>query len=252
MKTFIYPYKKGSKSAKALAQALGIKQIKREGSRFNPRGKRVINWGCSELPASVVQNSVVLNHPHSVTSAANKATTFLVLQANDIETPRCFSDWLEAKNYMALYPKAKVFCRTKLNGHSGEGIVIAETIDQLVYAPLYTVWERIANEYRIHVFNGKVIDRQRKARSRDVPDDQVNWKVRNLAGGFIFARGDCQPEDGIEDAAVRAVAALGLDFGAVGVVWTKAGRVMVLEVNTACGLMGTTLDKYTKAFEGFL
>jgi len=45
MKTFIYPYMKGSKSAKALAQALGIKQIKREGSGFKPRGKRVINRG---------------------------------------------------------------------------------------------------------------------------------------------------------------------------------------------------------------
>jgi len=250
VKTFIYPYKKGSKSAKALAQALGIKQIKREGSKFKPAGKRVINWGCSRLPANIEGNAVVLNDSLCVETAANKFLTLCCLKDAKIPAPVFYTQKDNAQLHMELDHKSKIFCRTTLTGNSGAGIVIASTVDELVPAPLYTVWERIANEYRIHVFNGKVIDRQRKARSRDVPDDQVNWKVRNLAGGFIFARGDCQPEDGIEDAAVRAVAALGLDFGAVDVVWTKAGRVMVLEVNTACGLMGTTLEKYVEAFSG--
>ena len=35
-KVFLYPYKDGSASAKALATALGIKRIKTEGSKFKP------------------------------------------------------------------------------------------------------------------------------------------------------------------------------------------------------------------------
>ncbi|MNJ09659.1 hypothetical protein D3C77_38070 [compost metagenome] len=109
-------------------------------------------------------------------------------------------------------------------------------------------------EYRIHVFNGEVVDVQRKARKKDVPDDQVNWKVRNLANGFIFARGEEAlgnvPQD-VLDQAVKAVAALGLDFGAADVVYNdKQGKAYCLEVNTAPGLSGSTLDGYVKQLKG--
>ncbi len=100
----------------------------------------------------------------------------------------------------------------------------------------------------VHARNGEVLDVQRKARKKEVPDEQVTWKIRNLAGGFIFARGDCNPEEGVKEQAVKAVDALGLDFGAVDIIYTKKKEVLVLEVNTACGLVGTTLDKYVEAF----
>lgn len=247
MRKFIYPYKMGSKSAKELRDSIGGKLIKHKNSKFNPKGKTVINWGSSNMPQNIVDNAIIINHPDAVARAANKLDCFNVL-LGDIPIPEFTTSKEVAQQY--IRDGHKVFCRTKLTGNSGAGIVIAETIEQLVDAPLYTVWNRIKNEYRIHVFRGEVIDRQRKARKKDVPDDQVNWKIRNLDGGFIFARGDCNPEVGIEEASIRAVEALGLDFGAVDVVYTKSGRVMVLEVNTACGLMNTTLENYTKAFEG--
>lgn len=243
---YIYSYKMGSKSAKELKESLGAKLIKHKNSKFKPAGKKVINWGSSSMPKGIVDNAIIINHPTAVCLATNKLKTFNVLADTNVRIPKFTTDKAVAAKY--IQDGQTVFCRTKLTGNSGDGIVIASTVEQLVDAPLYTVWERIKNEYRIHVFRGQVIDKQRKARKLDVPDDKVNWKVRNLDGGFIFARGDCNPEQGIEEAAINAVAALGLDFGAVDIAYTKGGKVMLLEVNTACGLMNTTLEKYTKAF----
>src|SRR3546814_16068950 len=83
-----------------------------------------------------------------------------------------------------------IVARTVLNGHSGAGIVLCETPEQLaaVDAPLYVVYEPKKQEYRVHVLNGKVVDVQRKARVKDVPDDKVNWKIRNHDSGLIYGR----------------------------------------------------------------
>jgi hypothetical protein len=40
----LYAYKQGSKSAKALSQALGIKRIKHEGDGLKVKGT-LLNWG---------------------------------------------------------------------------------------------------------------------------------------------------------------------------------------------------------------
>lgn len=248
MKTFIYPYKKGSKSAKALAKGLGCKRIKTKNSKFRgTRNKTVVNWGSSTLDVNL-GNAIIINRPDAVRKAANKLLTMQHLDDNNVAMPDYTTNKEEALHW--LERGSKVFCRTKLTGHSGEGIVIAEDIGDLVDAPLYTRWMRIKDEYRVHVFEGEVLDVQRKARKREVPDEDVNWKVRNLEGGFIFARADIAPPQDVLEQSIKAVEALGLDFGAVDVITSKYNPDVcaVLEVNTACGLMGTTLEKYIQKF----
>ena len=247
MKTFLYPYKSGSQSAKDLALGLGIKRIKNKNSKFRgTANKTVINWG-SSTPTVDFGNAIIINKPKAVGLAANKLKTMGFLALSGVSTPDYSPHKEQALQW--LEQGHKVFCRTKLSGHSGEGIVIAETINELVDAPLYTKWVRIGQEYRVHVFRGEVLDVQRKARKHDVPDEGVNWKVRNLAGGFIFARADVNPPEDVLKQAVDAVEALGLDFGAVDIITGKNNNnAYVLEVNTACGLMGTTLEKYIEAF----
>ncbi|MNY63636.1 hypothetical protein D3C86_2006230 [compost metagenome] len=50
-----------------------------------------------------------------------------------------------------------------------------------------------------------------------------------------------------------AVNAIGLTFGAVDVIWNEyRHQAYVLEVNTAPGLTGTTLEKYAEAFRGLM
>ncbi len=252
----LFPYKQGSASCKALANALGIKRVKLQGGVWKGRqGDFLINWGSSsQQVVQVAGGATILNHPEHLKVSGNKLATFNMLQQvnqggdeiQHINIPE-FSvqkAWAEAK----IREGKKVACRTVLNGHSGQGIVIAETVDQLVDAPLYVQYIPKKEEYRVHVMNGEAFFVQRKARKTEVPDDQVNWQVRNLAGGFIYANQNIVPPEGVTEQAKRAIIALGLDFGAVDVVTTARGQVYVLEVNSACGLAGTTLDKYVEAF----
>ncbi len=246
----IYAYKFASKSAKALSQALGARRIRTNSTTFIGRARKtVINWGCSELPPEVLKCNV-LNNPEAVGLASNKLSFFNAMSVHEeVNTPPWATTAVEAQGWLE---KSAVVERHKLQGYSGEGIVIVERGGELSDAPLYVKYIPKKEEYRVHVFKGQVLDVQRKARVIDTPDEEVNWKVRNLAGGFIFARNDDHtPSPLVLEQAVAAVNACGLDFGAVDIVWNdKQQRAYVLEVNTAPGLMGTTLEKYEEAFRG--
>ncbi|MNZ03502.1 hypothetical protein D3C78_201770 [compost metagenome] len=178
-----------------------------------------------------------------------------------VRTPEFTTD-----RYLAMQWLDKGFTvveRHVLNGNSGEGIRLVEPTrneedrgedNKIERCPLYVKYVPKKQEYRIHVCGGVAVDIQRKARRKDVADDAINWKIRNHGNGFIFARN----EDGITPPdvlvqAVNAVKALGLDFGAVDVIFNdKEQKAYVLEVNTAPGLAGETLQGYVKRFAQYV
>lgn len=251
MTSKLLPYKNGSKSAKALAIALDVKQLKQEGSKWKPKnGDLVINWGSSNAThlCFTNPNTKVLNQPTSIKRASNKLQAFQDLEGN-VPIPKFTTSREEASKWLG---EGLVVCRTVLNGHSGQGIVIAEEQDQLVDAPLYTTYIKKKEEYRLHVMNGEVFFVQRKARKKEVPDDQVNWKVRNHQNGFIYSHIDVEATEAWKEIAIKAVNALGLDFGAVDLIVTSKKEAYVLEINTACGLEGLTLEKYVENFNKYL
>lgn len=253
----ILPYKAGSESAKKLADALGIVKLKQEGSRWRGTAKDfVLNWGCSgDGHPAFTSQARIINKPGAVAKAANKLLAFNAFKEAGVATPKFTVDRQEAAGWVMA--GASVVCRAKLNGHSGEGITIItpeelEQIGMMHRVPLYTNYIKKTEEYRVHVFDGKAFFVQRKARKVDVPDEEVNWQVRNHANGFIYAHAGVEVPEAAQELSVKAVVALGLDFGAVDLILTKSGRWYVLEVNTACGLEGTTLDKYAEQLKGLL
>lgn len=248
---FIYAYKQGSASAKALAEALGIKRIKREDSKFKGAlNKVVVNWGNSDYPKEIYKCNVV-NKAHAVSIAANKLQAFVAMSETGVRVPTFSVSGAKADDWVKQ--GKTVVCRTVLNGHSGEGIVIATKQEEIVDAKLYVQYVPKKQEYRIHIFNGEVLDVQRKARNKEVPDDQVNWQIRNHQNGFIFAREKEAVGEVPEDVFVQskaAVEACGLHFGAVDVIYNeKEQKAYVLEVNTAPGITGTTLENYVNKFK---
>lgn len=253
MKIFINPYRRGSRSVKALANALGAKRIKLEGSRFRPTpDKFVVNWGSTRLHFHRdIDFSNVLNTPYSVEIAASKLDALEGLQEEGVPVPEFTTDKNTAQEW--LNEGDAVVCRTVLNGSGGRGICLS-TLDgtPLVDAPLYTKYVKKTAEYRVHVFMGQVLDVQQKKRKLDVPEDEVNWQIRNHDNGWIFAREGVEAPDVVLDVATNAVDALLLDFGAVDVVYNRHHGAFVLEVNTAPGLEGTTLEKYAQAIKEYV
>jgi glutathione synthase/RimK-type ligase-like ATP-grasp enzyme len=182
-----------------------------------------------------------LNLGGNVAAAANKLEAFKRLAQAGVSTPR-FSSNRESVDWTGL-----TVVRHKLSGHSGEGIELRDSGD-LPSAPLYVQYVPKKAEYRVHVVGKRVVLVQRKARNPQC--DNPNWKVRNHDNGFIFVRNDVTPPRGTEEQAIRAVEALGLDFGAVDIIFNeKSNSVYVLEVNTAPGLEGQTIEDYANGFK---
>lgn len=262
IKFYLYPYKQGSKSAKALATALGGKVLRLINSHFHgPNSRRkVINWGSSDIN----NNWECLNANCGIWS--NKLNSFVQWQSsqNGPRIPPFTTSPTEAAGWLSK--GSRVVCRGTLTGHSGAGITIVEgnkTGDQtsLPQVPLYVKYIPKDQEYRVHVFNFQgqieVIDVQRKV--RDPSREPSNWQVRSHQNGFIFTRNDqagnpyktsCPPD--VLEQAKRALGSSGLTFGAVDVIWSaKKEEAYVLECNCAPGLEGTTVSIYAEAIKRY-
>jgi hypothetical protein len=248
MTTYIYPYKAGSVSAKELANALELKRVKRVGSTI--RGgysTRIINWGSSTMP-DYRNGTTIINTAPTVALATDKVRSLAHLSVFGLNVLESTTDKAVAATWDTIY------CRTLSRANSGRGIVVCRPGDLIVDAPLYTKGIlTFRKEFRIHVVNGVVIDWQAKRR-RDgwVDEGAVNTSIRNYAAGWVFCREDrWAPTEETKQLALDAVLALGLDFGAVDMfeIGYNTKRPMIIEVNTACGLTGTTLERYTEAFK---
>lgn len=251
LKPVIYPYKISSQSAKKLAQSLECKRVF-PNRNYQPKHTHlVINWGNSIPPAwrNPINLGVQLLNPYSaVIRACNKHLTFIDLDWNDVPIPE-FTLCKETANQW-INQGHKVFCRTSLTSRSGNGIIIAETVDQLVDAPLYVKAVKKDKEYRVHVFQGNIIDFQLKKKKHDFEGGISG--IRNHTNGWIYARSDVELPETVATESIKAVQALGLDFGAVDVCTDRESNVFVFEVNTAPGLYNSTLDSYVRAFRNLL
>ena len=254
----IYPYNLASTSARVLSQTLGVVRVRPDG-RYRWRSThKVINWGNPNLPnwyhAGV--SDAFLNHPSRVARASSKLHSFDQLDACEVPIPDIAFNLEQAKLILVAGPKwpglkHAVVCRTLTRANSGRGIVLAETEEQLVPAPLYTRYTPKSLEYRIHVFRDfGVIDAQQKRKASGI-EDRDNY-IRNHDKGWVFCRENCNPPSDVIVKAMDAVVALQLHFGAVDIGWHKDIGPIVYEVNTAPGLEGQTLTSYVEAFKKYV
>lgn len=225
-------------------------------SKVNPRKPRiaslVLNWGTTAT-VQAKRGAKVLNKPENVVLASDKLLTFkkfakIVPTLEWTEDPKCAMEWLKAGS--------SVVARKLLRASAGRGIEIVKWEEwkaagkpknAIPQAPLYTRYFPKTREVRVHVFNGQVIAYAEKRKPTGVQADR--W-VRSHNNGWIFATQGVERSPAATEAAILAVRTLGLDFGAVDICIGK-NSVAVLEVNTAPGLEGCTLEAYTNALRGF-
>lgn len=253
---YIFPYNAQSGSVRALRAVMEeLRIIRRENSKFRgDETKTVINWGCTQLPEEVMKANVI-NSPEAVAIAANKKLFFDTVKGS-VNIPEYTDDKDVA--FAWLKDGKTVLAREKLNGHSGDGIVVlTNEVEWDEYdhdkSKIYVKYIPKKDEYRIHVSNGEVIDMQRKAIRRDTPAAHVNWKIRNHDNGFVFVREGVEPPQQVLEQAKLAVKATGLDFGAVDIIWNNLQeKAYVLEINTAPGLEGQSVETYKKSLKDLL
>lgn len=234
-RVFIYPYKQGSQGARNLARDLGARLIRLNGSRYAPRRDDVIiNWGNTNCPFPMALNA-------STAVASNKATTLSRLSESDVLVPPFTTNKQEAEQWVR--DGHSVLARTILNGSEGRGIVFLEEHPE-VQARLFTRYVKKKKEFRVHVMNGEVIRVQEKRRRNGGEAS----KIRSYNNGYVFCVNDINEPEHLREIAIRAVGALGLDFGAVDIIWNqRENQCYVLEVNTAPGNEEATSAIYASA-----
>ena len=254
MNTFMYAYNEHSESAKALSQAMGIKRIKHLNSKFAGRmDQTVINWGASRLPIRNYGINII-NHPEAVGICSNKLSLFdyLVSQECDDLIPEWTTNIDTAKLWAIGWPNYKVVERHVLNGHSGAGIRIVTDQADLQPAPLYVKYIPKRDEFRVHMVGGEIIDIQQKKKRLDF-DEEVNYNIRNHAGGFIYARENLNVPDNVLNVAHMTYDTFvdqDLDIAAMDIIYnSKLDRAYLLEINTAPGLEGQTVQLYADALK---
>ena len=209
----------------------------------------ILNWGATHAPVSNDGDFYGFNLPNNVKIAANKLLTFQQL-ATDKNINQL--DWTTDPDIARCWVRDDgelVVARTVLTGNSGEGIVLCDDEDTIeaLHAPLYVKYKKKRKEFRVHVFHSQVIDVTEKRKQRDY-EGEVNTKIRNHGNGWVFCREDLDIPHDLYEQALWAVDCLGLDFGAVDIIWNqREDKSYVLEVNTAPGLEGTTLNNYVQA-----
>jgi glutathione synthase/RimK-type ligase-like ATP-grasp enzyme len=216
--------------------------VRGESLTFNPSAfDKVINWGNSKFPLWPL-NYTAFNDPSDVMYSVNKLEAFKRFELCGVSCP----DWTD-KEEDVPEDNATWIARTKLTSFGGDGIILFNSDEFRPKAPLYVKYKKKKSEYRVHVFNGEMIDVQQKKKRKGF--EGRDNQIRNYANGWVYCRDGIEVPAMVTSEAIKAVNCLGLCFGAADVIWNdKEQRAYVLEVNTAPGLEGTTLKNYANAF----
>lgn len=268
---FVFLYKGGFETGEELAVALKDK-IK----HFRPtrnlarvirrRGVKptdfLLRWGTTknaELDSVFSRaGAKILNSASAIEANTNKLNSLVVFKSAGVPVPVFYKNKKDIRNFPVL--------GRKFNHKGGKDIImISGSIDPLKndYSKIpdrhfYTEFIPSEAEYRVHVFAGKVIRITKKVfRGHDRFDKDISEKcvIRNDTYGWgHHALTDDElklfSKDAL-DVCVRAVKAIGLDFGAVDLLIGK-GRPYVLEVNSCPRLNSIGMELYANSIKAIL
>lgn len=225
-----YKYSEGLKLICDKLREMGHKVVQCKANNSNYRSKRndtVFKWGISS-GGKLAQYDVFRN---SAVSSADYTTSM------DQAT-----GWVRNGS--------RVLCRTRLNGHGGDGIhvVNAGDVASLVAAPLYVKYVPKKREFRVHTFKGNFYVTEKKRMAVERRPENFNKYIRNHSNGWVFCREMEPVPEAVLLQAEAAVNALNLVFGAVDVGWHPEHGVCVYEVNTAPGCDNETALWYATNF----
>jgi len=287
--TYIYYSGPTDDTGKKLAEALGAKH-----GKVKPTEKKsmiVIGWGCKTKERMVLKQHSVINHPDKIRTNRNKLETLKVLKNAGVPV----ADYIDSGGVLASLDNARSVINLPVVGRKkyhqgGKGFWTCLTKGQVRKAinqgaEYFQNYLDIVDEYRLHVFNGKVINMQRKVERSNMTaayKEQHGNRITNIADknnvnldketmdyvlenlgkreerpdqiiksntrGWKFSQIKTVKTD-LKKAAVDAVKAIGLDFGAVDCCMTEDGKPYIIEVNTGPGLQGTSFDAYVSAFK---
>lgn len=253
-----------SRGAFRLAEELGAHRFKRvlpalQNGQTWPQSPLIINWGTGYRPDWIgrVPNHWLANQYEAIELSVNKTSTLQRLRERNVRgidfalpgrDDGSIRDWMTRDG--------KVIARDTVEGSNGRGARVVARGEDLGRPALVTKYFDKTHEFRIHVWEGTVIDRIQKRLMANAPTTRVQ-EIRSYDNGWNLTRNldDLPPGiwTSIDTLAISAIAALQLDFGAVDILAKLQGtgptarliECCVCETNTAPALdHAATIDAY--------
>ncbi len=238
--------KKLPKNFKPLTSLAGIRP---------EHGDSLIRWGTTrkeEKDDSFIRaGGKVLNSAHAIMRNTNKLNSIKIFKKAGLNTARVF----ENKRDIDRFP---VLGRDR-NHHGGLDIVIIEgnnnlrlnDFNKIPTKDYYVEFIPSKVEYRVHVFDGEVIRVTKKVfkgHDRDGKPVTSKGSIKNDTYGWGMSNIDIDGfKEEYQEHAIRAVKAIGLNFGAVDMlIGANDNKPYILEVNSSPRLNTIGLDIYSK------
>jgi glutathione synthase/RimK-type ligase-like ATP-grasp enzyme len=287
--TYIYYSGPTDDTGKRIADALGAQH-----GKVKPAGNDsmvVIGWGCKTKDRVALKQHSVINHPDFIRTNRNKFETLKVLENSGVPVA-AFAD---SDGIIATLDNDRSVINLPVVGRrkfhqGGKGFWACLTKGQVRIAiqqgaEYFQNYLHIVDEYRLHVFQGKIINMQKKVQRNNMTrayQEQHGTRIANIADknkvnldkqtmdyvlenlgkreerpdqiiksntrGWKFSQIKTVKTE-LKEAAINAVKAIGLDFGAVDCCIVENGNPYIIEVNTGPGLQGTSFDAYVKTFK---
>ena len=222
-------------TGRRLADALGIVHrgtLRKKGAKV-ATPDFLIRWGNGRDPESDTGRS--LNPAKAIWTAGDKLASFQKLAQAEVRIPE-FTTTAPDSDGVWLARKRRGFGGRDIQVYEGAAIPGTE---------FYSRYVPNDREYRVHVVGDKIVRVQRKYLER--PAQRRSEYIKNHQNGYVFKTPSKRLNKDRLDAAVKAVQALGLDFGAVDLVVGHDNLCYVLEVNTAPACAPKTLQAYAVA-----
>lgn len=207
---------------------------------------KIINWGNYIFPGYTFS----LNQPSGIANASNKAYSRRILQNFGVKVPRTYFGPSLDKMRPANYP---LILRPKFH-HGGQHFTLLNSFEELVSklwgtdsADWYVseIFQKTA-EFRLHVAHGKVLFVNEKplVEGEIRANQAVNHESWRVLKWSEFHRGMCRE-------AILAVELLGLDYGAVDMMYnSKYDSWAICEVNTSPSINTPySSEKYAAYFD---
>ena len=204
---------------------------------------KLINWGRGDLSELHTRPESVLNRPEAVKLASNKKKALKALKMAGI--PVLLTE------FATVYPRDLPVVGRKNYHTQGAGFYICRTMPEVKAAreagcTHFQHYLEDCREFRVHVINNKVFRISERYGHKYVEDHT------HSGGKFRYPKEfDLLPE--VRRYAKESVQAMGLDFGAVDMLYdNNNGQLYVLEVNSAPSLStcwAHLLPVYVRAFK---
>lgn len=232
-------------TGEVIANALQIPHGYEWDGDLDPTGSFMIRWGSRRNPHIDEECAVVLNNADAIERASDKLLSLEVMTEAGIQTPAFSTDPDDLVDICG-YP---ILGRSRHHARGSDIKLCLQRADYRNRKSFYTAYVPTKREFRVHVVRDQVVRIQGKY--LDFPNQKLPW-IRNYLTGYRFRSPRLRLRPERLQAAIGAVSAIGLDFGAVDLIIGDDNETYILEVNTAPSCSPMTGAAYVIAFGNIL